>query len=57
MNFNWSGEKFKNFHFDGQLLMSELKRHRGVLSWRMTYGFKNNISNLVNLHTSSWKEC
>ena len=32
MNFNWSGEKFKNFHFDGQLLMSELKRHRGVLS-------------------------
>ena len=33
----------------------ELKWYRGVVSWKMTYCFKNDISNLVNFHTSSWK--
>ena len=36
-------------------VLFELKRYRGVVLWKMTYGFKNDISNLVNLHTSSWK--
>ena len=36
-------------------IVFELKRYRGVVLWKMTYGFKNDISNLVNLHTGSWK--
>ena len=34
--------------------MFELKRYRGAVLWKMTYGFRNDISNLVTLHTSSW---
>ena len=30
-------------------------KYRGVVSWRMTHSFKNDMSNLVNFHTSSWK--
>ena len=33
----------------------ELKKCRGIVSWKMTYGFKNDIRNLVNFRTSSWK--
>ena len=36
-------------------LMFELNKWRQVVSWKMTYGFKNDIRNLVNFHTSSWK--
>ena len=53
----WAVEKSENLHFHGLLLwkvMFELKRYRGVVLWKMTYGFKNDISNLVNFHTSSW---
>ena len=32
-------------------VMFELKKYRGVVSWKWTYGFKN----LANFHTSSWK--
>ena len=42
-------------YFCRKYVMFELKRYRGVVLWKMTYGFKNDISNLVNLHTSSWK--
>ena len=30
--------------------MFELKRYRRTVLWNITYGFKNDISNLVNLH-------
>ena len=33
-------------------VMLELKRHRGVALCKMTYVFKNHISNLVNLHAT-----
>ena len=33
----------------------ELKKYRGIVSWKMTHGFKNDISNFVNFHASSWK--
>ena len=42
-------------YFCRKYVMFELKRYRGVVLWKMTYGFKNDISNLVNFHTSSWK--
>ena len=42
-------------YFCRKYVMFELKRYRGVVLWKITYGFKNGISNLVNLHTSSWK--
>ena len=35
-------------------VMFELKKYRGVVSSKMTYGFKNDIRNLENFHTSSW---
>ena len=44
-------------YFCRKYVMFELKRYREVVSWKMTYGFKNDISNLVSLHTSSWKKC
>ena len=42
-------------YFCRKYAMFELKRCRGVVLWKMTNGFKNDISNLVNFHTSSWK--
>ena len=29
--------------------------YRGAVLWKMTYGFKNDISHLVNFHARSWK--
>ena len=42
-------------YFHRKYVMFELTWYRGVVSWKMAYGFKNDISNLVNFHTSSWK--
>ena len=42
-------------YFCRKYVMFELKRCRGVVLWTMTDGFENDISNLVNFHTSSWK--
>ena len=42
-------------YFCRKKIQFELKRYRGVVSWKMTYSFKNDISNLVNFHTSNWK--
>ena len=42
-------------YFCRKYVMFELKRYRGVLLCKMTYGFKNDISNLINFHTRSWK--
>ena len=39
--------------FCRKYVMFELKRYRGVVSWKMTYGFKNDIINSVNFHTST----
>ena len=35
--------------------MFELEKYRGVVSLKMTYGFKNDIGHLVNFDASSWK--
>ena len=35
--------------------MFELKRYGGIVSCKMTYAFKKDISSLINFHTSSWK--
>ena len=52
VNFNTSTGKSENLHFDGLLLWKVgnvwAKKYRGVVSWKMTYGFKNGISHLVN---------
>ena len=42
-------------YFCGKYIMFELTKYRGVVSWKITYRFKNDISNLVNFHTSSWR--
>ena len=42
-------------YFCRNYVIFELKGYRGVVSRKMTYGFKNNIRNLVNFHTTSWK--
>ena len=42
-------------YFCRKCIMFEFKKYRGVVSWRMTYGFKNDISNWENFHTNSWK--
>ena len=42
-------------YFWRKYVMFELKKCRGVVSWKMTYNFKNGIRNLVNLLTNSWK--
>ena len=42
-------------YFCRKYVMFELKKYRGVVLWKMTYGFKNDIRNLLNFHTSSWK--
>ena len=31
------------------------KKNRGLVSWKMTYGSKNNISHLVIFQKSGWK--
>ena len=55
VNVNLSNGKSENLHFDGRLLyvMFELIKYKGVVLWKMTLGFKNYISNLVNFDTSS----
>ena len=42
-------------YFCRKYVMSELKKYTGVVSWKISYGFKNDIRNLVNFHTFSWK--
>ena len=42
-------------YFCKKYVMFDQKKYGVVVSWKMTYGFKNHISNLVNLNTSSWK--
>ena len=42
-------------YFCQKYVMFELKKYKGVVSWKMIYGFKNDIKNLVIFHTSSWK--
>ena len=58
-NLTWAVENLKICTFMGyfctKYVMFELKRYRGVLLCKMTYGFKNDISNLVSFHTRSWK--
>ena len=50
----WQREQWKseNLHFDGLLLPKVCnvwaKKLRGVVSWKTTYCFKNDIRNLVN---------
>ena len=57
--FTWAVESLKictlKDCFCRKYAMFELKRCRGVVLWKMTDGFKNDISNLVNFPTSSWK--
>ena len=57
VNFNRNSGKSENLHFDWLICRKyvkfELKRNRGVALRKMTYGFKNDISNLVNVHISS----
>ena len=53
MTFNSSSGKFENMNFD--TFVSKPKKNRGGVSWKMNYGFKNDISILVNFHTSSWE--
>ena len=42
-------------YFCRKYIMFELKKYRRVVLWKITYRFKNEISNLVNFHTSTWK--
>ena len=42
-------------YFCRKYIMFMLKRYRGVVLWKILYAFKNDIINLVNLHTSSSK--
>ena len=53
VNFNLSSGESENMHCYRKYVTFELKRDRGVVLWKMSYGFKNDTSNLVNLHTSS----
>ena len=43
-------------YFCREYVIFELARYRGVVPWKMSCGFKNDISNLVNFHTSSWNK-
>ena len=58
-NLTWVVQSLKIFtlmwYFCRKYVIFELKRYRGIVLWKMTYGFKNDISNLVNFHISSWK--
>ena len=48
-------ESLKNFTLMSSFVeMLELKNTNELL-WKMTYGFKNDIRNLANFHTSTWK--
>ena len=42
-------------YFCQKYVMFELKKYRRVVLWKITFGFKNEVSNLVNSDTSSWK--
>ena len=57
MNFNRAVESLKICALMGYLcrkyVMFELKKYREILSRKITYGFKNDMSNLVNFHTGS----
>ena len=59
VNFNSNSGKSENLHFDGLLFEKVCniwaKKYRRIVSWNMIYGFKNDIRNFVNFHTSSWK--
>ena len=44
-------------YFCPKYAIFELKKYRGVGSLKITHGSKNEIRNLVNIHTSSWKSC
>ena len=39
-------------YFSEKYVTFEPKEYRPVVSWKMTYDFKNDIRNLVNFHTS-----
>ena len=39
-------------YFSEKYVTFELKKYRRVVSWKMTYDFKNDIRNSVNFHTS-----
>ena len=58
VNFNASSGKSGNLHFHGILLWKKYnvwaKEIQRSCAGKMTYGFKNDISNLVSFHTSSW---
>ena len=41
-------------YFCRKCVMFDLKKYKGLVSWKMTYGFKNDIRNWVNFN-SSWK--
>ena len=57
----WTVESLKVYtlmgYFCRKYVMFELKIYRGVVSWKMTYGFKNDKRKLLNFHSSSWKYC
>ena len=54
----WAVESLKIFtvmgYFCRKYVMFKLERYREVVLQKITYGFRNDVSNLVNLHTSSW---
>ena len=56
VNFNLSSGKSENFHFCRKYVMFELKKYKKCCVMKygiMTYGFKNDLKNLLNLHTGS----
>ena len=59
INFNSSNEKSENLHFDGTFLSKVCNVWAEIIKTscvvKMTYGFKNDVRNLVNFHTSSRK--
>ena len=59
-NLSWAVESLKMStlmgYFCWKYVMFDLKRYRGGVLWKITYSFKNGISNLVNFHTSSWNK-
>ena len=42
-------------YFCRKFVIFELKKYRGAVPGKMTYGFENVISHLVNFHARSWK--
>ena len=42
-------------YFCWKYAMFELKKYRGAVLWKMTYGFENNKTNFEIWWTSSWK--